>query len=165
MTRIMMVSDSHELTKNQSLLLDALKKHVEVDVVLKMSSLENAPTTPLLFSGDIHEAVAKLDARRRSRIVALGVRQASTIEEDLEPLGIGGALDSMTELTWATSSGRGEAKYGANGLFGRVEIANKLGGVIKPMPIPSERYCFFASKAHLGVPHLLADYLGALKPA
>jgi hypothetical protein len=51
---------------------------------------------------------------------------------------------------------------GARGLYGRKDVRSQIGASC--LLFESERYCYFQSSTHRGLPHLVVDYLEALAP-
>lgn len=119
----------------------------------------------LLHSAHPHEALAACVPADRdgiaARVVLIEVSRSRIFSSVLESLRVAAAVDYASHLAWSrepSSLANGEAC----GLYGLRSIASAIGATCDPSAGTSENYCFLNSAAHEGLPHLLADYLGAL---
>jgi hypothetical protein len=119
----------------------------------------------ILFVGS-HVEVAlnrcEPEVRRRlaARLLPIEVLNRPKIfERVLEPLSLAGAIDSMSLSEWMSTAA---TKVGARGLYGRKDVRSQIGASC--LLFESERYCYFQSGTHQGLPHLVVDYLKALAP-
>jgi hypothetical protein len=105
-----------------------------------------------------------LDHDLRSRTIPIGESRPKILQRVLEPYQLPAAIDSMSVSEWRSDAER--MVKGAKGLWGRHEIAEKIGARCSTIFLfRSEHYAYLSSDHHDGLPHLLADYLRALAPA
>lgn len=131
-------------------LLEPLRDRTRLAIAL--NSVEIFTGGVVLFVGDLHKAVSRLEREQKHLVFALG-RARTVCRDDLEPLQVAGATDAMGEL---------ESMAGVRaGLYGRRDLAEKLG--LEPAEFPSGTMHYgylFDPKREL--PDLLCDYLIAL---
>lgn len=122
--------------------------HAEADFVLLSASI--APSLALA------ECALEHQMEWARQLVPLQVSRTG-IFEMLEKLSLPAAITSLAITEWEASQG---SDPGASGLYGQREIGCVAGASCVSL-FASERYCYLESKAHQGLPHLLADYLRA----
>jgi len=144
--------------------LAELRQYSGQDVPVLVGTLEVALDTDgfilLPFTGALQQALTDcLPAQRAglaARLVPLGVGSIDPLDETTDIIAVAAAIDEPSLQRWQS----GAPSAGAWGLYGRHDIGDIIGaGCFKPY---SGSYCSLFSAVHLGLPHLLVDYLSAL---
>ncbi len=143
-------------------LVDELSRYAGVQVQIIRGELRAAPTdTYVLFagSGDISRSLRDcgpaLADQLAPRIVLIDVSWQKAVAQ-LEEHRLAGAVDSLRLSEWLARPSS------CTGLFGLRTLVGPLGASCVPLALlGSTHYCLLQSKHHLGMPHLLADYLTA----
>jgi hypothetical protein len=90
-----------------------------------------------------------------ARLVALFVDPHHDFDLLLEPFSLAAAISSLAFVEW---QGTPPDRVGARGLYGLRGACGVIGAECVDL-FSSEHYCYLQSKTHMGLPHLLADYL------
>jgi hypothetical protein len=141
-------------------------EHLGTEVSFVEGSLRDSapPRGFILFVGAdvevaLHRCVPELRDGLAARLVPLAVSRPKIFERYLEPLSLAGAIDSMSRSEWENTA---PLTMGTRGLYGRKDVRSQIGASC--LLFESERYCYFQSNTHQGLPHLVVDYLKALAP-
>lgn len=94
------------------------------------------------------------------RTLPVGVSRKGLLDM-LERFALAGAIESFALAEW---EGTEPDAIGAWGLYGHKELAGSIGATCQEL-YASARYCYLGSETHVGLAHLLADYLRTLAPA
>ena len=104
-----------------------------------------------------HESARLVEAA--PRVVLIGTDRTGEWEHALEANLVAAAIDKTAFQDWCI----GTPVDGAWNLYGRRDIGRLIGAdCFKPY---TARYCHLFSTSHLGLPHLLCDYLAAIEQA
>jgi hypothetical protein len=145
--------------------LDAFAKAVGdamgISVPVIEAPLNALPTAQLILlhrTGSLRKHLAAAPDRTKlaERIFLLDVGRQH-LPDLLEELGLAGAIESYRYMSWRNHPNE---DFGGQ-VYGRRDIANKLGGVIEPPPFSGDKYCLFDVPGTHDLPGALATYLRA----
>ena len=132
-------------------------------VLGKLAEISRVELGYIIFDGiDAGVALLSCNVETRSeiasRMIPINASRPRIFQKLLEKYALAGAIDGMSMAEWESVNSEG-----AHGLFGRKDIAARIGAV--PDFLESERYAYLKSSTHHGLPHLVADYICALSAA
>lgn len=108
-------------------------------------------------------ALEEVDAEQRSevaaRLIPINVSRSRNVERLLESRTVVAAIDSLSFHQWELPRRPPAPIYQ---LYGRRHLAPFIGARCSPLHM-SEHYCWLESRGHMGLPHLLVDYLAAFE--
>lgn len=135
----------------------ALGKAAGVSVDVIEGSLADAPPDGFIIAFSA-EGLAE-HPTLGPRVVLVNADRASVLEQ-LEQHSLVAAVEKHRYFLWR----RQRAQERGRGLFGRKDVAARIGATFDQSPFVSARYAYLASEGATNLPELMAQYLSAYEP-